>query len=135
MKGKYARECFWPKYLELHFQLLECLQSLPLTNLAPKSQCQTIWLQNCGYRSSYCCGCRPVLVSYWFLDLSYGFQKYIYVYITKKDMSLKKILLSFMNMLLFNFQNRIDMHKGYTYIISILLLWKKLIRIQPSFPK
>jgi len=47
----------------------------------------------------------------------------IYMYILQRKIcGLKKILLSFMNMLVFNFQNMIDMHKGYAYKISILLL-------------
>lgn len=41
-----------------------------------------------------------------------------------------------MNMWVFNFQNIMDMHKGYAYqIFNYGAYKKKLTRIQPSLPK
>jgi hypothetical protein len=40
-----------------------------------------------------------------------------------------------MNMLVFNFQNMIDIHKGYAYQIFIFFTEKELTRVQPSLPK
>jgi hypothetical protein len=46
-----------------------------------------------------------------------------------------KIILFVMNMLVFNFQNMADIHKGYAYQIFIFLTKKELTRVQPSLPK
>jgi hypothetical protein len=55
------------------------------------------------------------------------------MYLLKKSIYYTPSLI--MNMLVFNFQNMADIHKGYAYQIFIFLTKKELTRVQPSLPK